>query len=103
MLVSSVPVSEVIHGRATPNGDDGTELARDPQPRQRGIGRQRQALAGEVVADREDPKAPAVAQRIRREVQAPALIGSLRERDRRPGAERALAAKAPGTCSRSSR
>jgi hypothetical protein len=103
MLVGSVPLSETIHGRATANGDDGIELARDPQPRQRGIGHQRQALAGEVVADREDPKAPAVAQRIRREVQAPALIGSLRERDRRPGAERALAAKAPGTCSRSSR
>jgi len=90
-----VPLSEVFHGRATANGDDGIELARDPQPRQRGIGHQRQALAGEVVADREDPKAPAVAQRVRREVQAPTLIGSLRERDRRPGAGRALAAKAP--------
>jgi hypothetical protein len=96
MLVGSVPLSETIHGRATANGDDGIELARDPQPRQRGIGHQRQTLAGEVVADREDAKAPAVAQRIRGEVQAPTLIGSLRQRDRRPGAERACGQSAGG-------
>ena len=52
------------------------------------------ALTSEVIDDREDAEAAAVGERIRQEVEAPALIGSLWERQRRPGPERPLAATA---------
>jgi hypothetical protein len=46
MLVSSVPLSEThAHGGAAANGDEGLELAYDPQPGQRTVGHERQALA----------------------------------------------------------
>ena len=94
MLVNSVPLSEThVAGRAA-LGDDGIELASDPQARQRGVGDQRQAFAGEVVDDRQDAKPPAVAQLIVQEIERPALVGALRQRHRRPGAERPLAAAA---------
>ena len=60
MLVSSVPLSETIIVGRPRAGDERIELARDPQARQRGVGDQRQALAGEVVDDRQDAEAPAV-------------------------------------------
>ena len=59
---------------AAARGDDRLELARDPQARERGVGDQRQAFAGEVVDDRENAEAPAVGERIRQEVEAPALV-----------------------------
>ena len=65
------------------------------QAGQRGISDQRQALAREVVDDRQNPKAAAVAQCIRCEVDAPTLVGALRDCDRGPCADSPLAAKAP--------
>lgn len=53
------------------------------------------ASRGEAVDDAEDPEAPAPAQRVGDEVQAPALIGPVRQRHRRPRAGGALAATAP--------
>jgi hypothetical protein len=64
------------------------------RPGQRAIGHQRQALPAEVVDHHENAQAPATAQHIRGEVEAPALVLRLRKRQRRPRAERALAAAA---------
>jgi hypothetical protein len=47
-------------GGFTAFGNYRIEFAPDPQPGQRGIGDQRQALAGEIVDDGEDAKAPAI-------------------------------------------
>ena len=70
------------------------ELASYLKPGERGIGDQRQAFAGEVVEDGEDAKPPAVAQLITKEIQRRALPRSLRQRQRRPGAQRSLVAAA---------
>jgi hypothetical protein len=47
-------------GRLTAFRNNRIELAPDPQAGQRGIGDQRQALAGEIVDDGENAEAPAV-------------------------------------------
>ena len=95
MPVSSVPLSEThIAGRPRA-GDDGIELAHDPQAGQRGIGDQRQAFPREVVDDRQNAEAAAVGESIRQEVQAPALIGALRQGHRRPCAQCPLAPATP--------
>jgi hypothetical protein len=65
---------------APPTLDD-AELANDPRPRQRHVGDERQALAGEVVDDREDAEAAAVGEGVRQKAEAPALVRPLRERD----------------------
>jgi len=52
----------------------------------RGIHDQRQGLAGEVVDDAQDPEAPAPRKGVGDEVQAPALVGSVRQRHGRPRA-----------------
>jgi hypothetical protein len=82
------------HGRPASHSDEGVELAHDPQARQRCIGRQRQAFSGEVVDHRQDPKSPAIDERVRQEIQAPALIGALRDRHWSPCAQDTLAATA---------
>jgi hypothetical protein len=70
------------------------QLAGDASAGQRTIGDQRQAFPAEVVDHHQHPEAPAVAQDVRGEVQAPALVRCLRDRQRGPRAERPLAAAA---------
>lgn len=83
------------HRRSAAPGNNSIEFAHDPQARQRGVGDRRQALAREVVDDSQNAEAAAFCKGIRQEVQAPALIGPLRNRQRRPCAERPLASAAP--------
>ena len=91
MPVSLVPLSEThITGRQR----EAISPSSDPSPGQRGVGDERQAFPREVIDDRQDAETSAVGESIRQEVQAPALIGTLRQRHRRPGAERPLAAAA---------
>jgi hypothetical protein len=54
-----------------------------------------QAFSGAVVDHRQDTEAPTVGQLVGDEVQAPALVGPYRRRDRPPGSHRPLAAAAP--------
>ena len=63
--------------RPPTDGDDRIELAYAPLARQRCIGDQRQAFPRKVVDHGKDAEATAISQRIRLEIQAPALIGSL--------------------------
>jgi hypothetical protein len=49
----------------------------------------------EVVDHGQDTEAPSIGQAVAHEIQRPALIGTLRQRHRRPGAQRSLAAAAP--------
>jgi hypothetical protein len=63
------------HRRSTAPGNDDIELTHDPQARQRGIGDERQAFTVEVVDDRQNPETSAVGERIRQEVETPALVG----------------------------
>ena len=82
------------HQRQAAQLGDAVELTGDAMAGQRAIGDQRQALPAEVVDHHQNPQAPAVAQDVRGEVEAPALVRCLWHRQRRPGAERALAAAA---------
>ena len=74
MLVSSVPLSET-QVRGLPrtamiaSSSRATRRAGD-----RGIRNQRQALAGEVVDHGEDAEPPAIGERVRDEVERPALV-----------------------------
>jgi hypothetical protein len=63
------------HSWAIAAGDDGIKLAGDTQARQRRIGDQRQAFASEIVDDCQDAKPPAIGERVREKIQAPALFG----------------------------
>ncbi len=74
-------------------GDD-VEFAGDTFARDRVVDDGRQAFPAEVVDDAQDPEAAAVGQRVGDEVEAPALIGILRDRHRCSRAERTLAATA---------
>ena len=80
----------IMQGLAADPGDP-IQLARHPDPGQRVIGHQGQALPGEVIDDRQDAEAAAVGQGVGDEVQRPPLVRSLGHRHRRPGSERALA------------
>ena len=75
--VSSVPLSLTIVAGRPRQRDDGVQLAGDPPARDRGVGHQRQTLAGAVVEHRQDPEAAAVGQLVGDEVQAPALVGRI--------------------------
>ena len=68
------------------------QLAGDPQARQRGVGDRGQALTGEVIDHRQNAEAPALDQRVRDEVQGPALVRPLRQGHRRAGAQSPLPA-----------
>jgi hypothetical protein len=85
MLASSVPIIGDASNRLAAHR---IELASDPKHGGRGIGDKRQALAGEVVEDGEDPKPPAVTQLIMQEIQRPVLVRTLRQCQRRSGAQR---------------
>ena len=91
MLVSSVPLSLTHCGRLTAHGDEGLELASDPHARQRGVGHQRQALAGTIIDHGQDAEAAAAGQLIRHKVERPAVVRRHRNQHRRPGPDRPLA------------
>ena len=63
-------------------GDDGIELPRKPPTSEGRVGDQRQAFAPEVVDDGQDPKMTTICEGIADEVQAPALVGTRRQRQR---------------------
>ena len=91
MLVSSVPLSEThIDGRPrwamTASSSRATRM-----PESEVSADQAQALAREVIDHGEDAEPPAVGERIAHEVERPALIRALRQRHRRPRAQRSLA------------
>lgn len=62
-----------------------------------------QAFPAEVVDHGEDAELATAGKRIRDEVKRPALVGPLRDRQRRPGVERTLRPLRLRTISRSSR
>ena len=76
--VSSVPLSlTIISGLL--RAANGIELACHPAAGDRRVDDQRQAFAGEVVDNNEHPEAAAIGQHVRDEVEAPALVGPLRQ------------------------
>ena len=82
------------HAGTTAPGDQLAELAHDAGPGERSVDHRGQALAREVVDDVQHPEAAPIVQRIGDEVQAPALVRSLRHRHRRPRTQGPLAAAA---------
>ena len=92
MLVSSVPLSlTIVSGLPRPvaiTSNSRPTLAHESDP----SGDQREALAGEVVYDRQHAEPPAAGKRVADEVQRPALVSTQRQGHRRPGAERPLPA-----------
>jgi hypothetical protein len=90
VLVSSVPLSETRAAGLPRSAIIAIEFAPDPQARQRGIGHQRQALSGEIVDDGENAEAPAVTELIVQKIHRPALVWTLWQGQRCPGAKRPL-------------
>jgi hypothetical protein len=91
LLVSSVPLSLTIRFGPATRGDQKIELTGDPLAGERGIGHGSQTLAGAVVENSQDAKAPATGQLIGNEVERPAVIGPQRDRDWRPRSQSSLA------------
>src|SRR6185437_10491152 len=87
-------VADDRQGLAAPS-DDGIEFAADAQARERGIGHQGQALSREVVHHREDTEPAAVAELVAQEVQRPALVRPLWDRQRNPCSQRSFASTTP--------
>ena len=71
--------------------DQGIELAHDAAPGERGVGDQREILAGAIVDDSEYAKAPPRLEDVREEVQGPALVGKRGHSERGSGARGPLA------------
>jgi hypothetical protein len=67
MPVRLRPIVRDAHRWTTTNSNECVDLAHYPQAGQRGFGDEHQALAREVVDDRRNPKATAVAQCLRAE------------------------------------
>lgn len=92
LLVSSVPLSlttvlglpRSITSRSSSRAITGAG--------ERGIGHQRQALAGAIIDNGEDTEPAAVGELIRHEVERPAVVRRHRHRHRRRGPDRPLAA-----------
>ena len=72
------------HARQPATLGDGAQLANNPPTRQRDVDDASQAFAAVVVDDVEHAEPPAAGQRVRYEVERPALVGFLRDRHRRP-------------------
>ena len=70
-----------------PLEDRRVELAPDPCARDRRIGDEAHALLAIVIDHREDPEPPPAGEGVGHEVEAPALVGALRDRHRRPRAQ----------------
>ena len=75
-------------------GDDRIELTSDRQAGQRSVGNERRILAGEIVDYGENAKSPSVAQLAVHKIERSALVRPLWQGERRPVAERSLAAAA---------
>jgi len=84
-------VADDLKGLAAQLGDP-VQLTRDATAGERAVDHQRQALPAEVVDHHQHPEAPPVAQDVGSEVEAPALVRTLRDRHWRAGAESTLAA-----------
>ena len=82
------------HQRLSAGRNDRVELARHPPAGDRRVDNQRQALAGEVVDNDKHPEATPVGQHVGDEVEAPALVDSLRQGHRCARAEGPFAAAA---------
>src|SRR5215831_6070941 len=67
------------HQRPLAGCDDGIELACYPAAGDRCVNNKRQALAGEVVDNYEHSEAAAIGQYVRDKVEAPTLVGTLRQ------------------------
>jgi hypothetical protein len=59
---------------------------------ERGVGHQRQTLAGTIIDDGQDAEAAAVGKLIRHKVERPPVVRRHRNQHRRPGPDRPLAA-----------
>src|SRR5215472_9526400 len=81
-------------GRLAAFSNNRIEHAPDPQARQRGIGDQRQTLAGEIVDDGENAEVPAVTELVVQKIHRPARVWALWQGQRCPGAEGPLATAA---------
>ena len=92
--VSSVPLSLTILGLAALDQEP-IEFARDPDARDRGVGDQRQALAGAIIDHDQDAHATTVDELVSDEVELPAIVRPLRDQHRRPRAQGALATAPP--------
>jgi hypothetical protein len=84
-------LSLTIISGGTPRRDDGVELTATRAPDSE-VSTTSARHAREVVDHRQDADAPAADQRVADEVEAPALVRTLRQRHRRSGAHRSLAA-----------
>ena len=97
MPVSSVPLLDMhmMGRRRIAISPSSSRITRSPGSAVSATSARHSLMTYEVVDDREDPKAAAIAECIRYEVDAPTPVGGLRQGDRCPGAERALAAGPP--------
>ena len=93
--VSSVPLSETQVAGWPRRVMITLKFSHYPQSRRRGVGNERKALASEVINDSQDAEAAPIREGIRQEVEAPALVRTLWDRQRRPGAERTFAPATP--------
>lgn len=82
------------HPWATSALNDLIQFAQHPPSGQRRIDDQAQAFPGEVVNQGQDTEAPTAGKRVHYEVERPAQVLVLRDRHRRPRAERPFAATA---------
>ena len=85
----------IVSGRRPAPANDIVEFPGHAPAGDRGVGDQRQAFSGAVVDHRQDAEAPTVGQLVGDKVQAPALVGCQRRRDRPPRPDRPLAPAAP--------
>jgi hypothetical protein len=82
------------HARTATYLDDAIEFASNTKAGEGVVGDEREAFSAELVDDRQNAESPAVDQRIRQKVEAPALVCSLRDGDRRTGPQRSFASAA---------
>ena len=79
-LVSSVPLSLTTVSGSALHAAEPLQFAHHPYSAQRGVDHRRQAFAAVVIDDAQDAEAPAVAQRVRDEVERPPLVDPARQR-----------------------
>ena len=86
------------HRRLAVLGDEAVERAHDALARQRGVDFGSESLAGHLVLHGEHPEATACLQYVRHEVEHPDVVRPHCGPQRRPGAQRPLAAAPPAHC-----
>lgn len=72
--------------------DDLAKFSHHTQGGERGVDDQAEALPGEVIDQGQDAEAPAAGERVHHEVERPAQVLILRDRHRRPRAQRPFTA-----------